>query len=90
MRRWAVTRTLHQQDQDILPNRIPCWHNTDVHDRWFENRDVATVGIPGAFLQTKMSKDKDDIHIIDDRRIAELLAKIVPEIYQEYVHQRFG
>jgi hypothetical protein len=37
-----------------------------------------------------MSKDKDDIHIILDRRIAELLAKIAPEIYQEYVHQRFG
>ena len=56
----------------------------------FEKRDVATANIPGAFLQTKMPKGEDDVHVILDGRMAELLAKIVPETYQEYVHQRRG
>jgi hypothetical protein len=56
----------------------------------FEKRDVATVDIPGAFLQTKMPKGEDDVHVILDGRMAELLAKIDPETYQEYVHQRRG
>ena len=30
----------------------------------FENRDVATLDIPGAFLQTKMPDDKDEVHVI--------------------------
>ena len=30
----------------------------------FEKRDVATVDIPGAFLQTKMPKGEDDVHMI--------------------------
>ncbi len=54
----------------------------------YEGRDVATVDIPGAFLQTKMPKDKKDVHVILDGRMAELLAKIAPETYQEYIHQR--
>ena len=56
----------------------------------FEKRDVATANIPGAFLQTKMPKGEDDVHVILDGRMAELLAKIAPETYQEYVHQRRG
>ena len=56
----------------------------------YEGRDVATVDIPGAFLQTKMPKDEKDVHVILDGRMAELLAKIAPETYQEYIHQRQG
>ena len=56
----------------------------------FEGRDVATVDIPGAFLQTKMPKDEPDVHVVLDGRMAELLAKISPETYQEYVHHRRG
>ena len=56
----------------------------------FEKQDVATVDIPGAFLQTKMPKDERDVHVILDGRMAELLAKISPSTYQEYVHQRRG
>ena len=56
----------------------------------FEKRDVATADIPGTFLQTKMPKGEDDVHVILDGRMAELLAKIAPETYQEYVHQRRG
>jgi hypothetical protein len=56
----------------------------------FEGRDVATVDIPGAFLQTKMPEDEEDVHVILDGRMAELLAKIAPDTYQEYVYHRRG
>ena len=56
----------------------------------FEKRDIATVDISGAFLQTKMSKGEDDVYVILDGRMAELLANIDPKTYQEYVHQRQG
>ncbi len=54
----------------------------------FKNRDISTVDIPGVFLQTRMPDNERDVHIIVDVRMAELLAKISPETYQEYVHQR--
>ena len=56
----------------------------------YEERDVATVDIPGAFLQTKMPDDEEDVHVVLDGRMAELLAKISPETYQKYVHHRRG
>ena len=55
-----------------------------------EKRDGFTVNIPEAFLQTKMPKGEDDVHVILDGRMAELLAKIATKTYQEYVHQRQG
>ena len=84
-----VTMNLHQQDQDILPNGIAAIMPTYMFDA-FEKRDVATVDIPSAFLQTKMPKDKDDVHIILDGRMVNVLANIAPETCQEYVHQRRG
>ena len=48
----------------------------------FEMRDVATVDIPGAFLQTKMPDNEEDIHVLIEGRMAELLSKISPETYQ--------
>ena len=56
----------------------------------FEKRDVATVDIPGEFLQTKMPKGEDDVHVILDGQMTELHANIAPETYQEDVHQRQG
>ena len=56
----------------------------------FEKRDVAIFDIPGEFLQTKMSKGEDAMHVTLDGQIAELLDKISPKTYQEYVHQRQG
>ena len=56
----------------------------------FEKRDITTVGIPGVFFQTKMHKGEDNVHIILDGPMAKLLAKIVPETYLKYVHQRQG
>ena len=55
----------------------------------YEQRDVATVDIPGAFLQTKQPKD-EVVHVVLDGRMAELLAKISPETYQKYVHHKRG
>ena len=56
----------------------------------YEGRDVATVDIPGAFLQTKMPEGERDVHVVLDRQMAKLLAKISPETYQKYVHCRRG
>ena len=56
----------------------------------YEKRDVAMADIPGAFLQTKMPKDEEDVHVMLDGRMAELLAKISPETYQKYIHHWRG
>ena len=50
-----------------------------------EERDVATVDIPGAFLQTPMPKDEDPVHIRIAGRMVELLAAQYPEVYERYV-----
>ena len=41
-------------------------------------------------MQTKMTNGEDDMHVILDGRMAELLVKIAPKTYQEYVHERQG
>lgn len=56
----------------------------------YKIRDITTVDIPRAFLQTKMPQDKKEIHVVSDGRMAELLTKISPETYQEYIHQKHG
>ena len=48
----------------------------------FKKRDVATVDIPRALLQTKVPKGEDDVHLLLDGRMAVLLAKIAPNTYQ--------
>jgi len=55
-----------------------------------EGRDVATVDIPGAFLQTEMQEDEPDVHVVMEGKIAELLEKIHPPTYHEYVHKHRG
>lgn len=47
-----------------------------------EGRDVATVDIPGAFLQADM---EDTVHMKLEGKMAELLVKIDPKMYREYV-----
>ena len=56
----------------------------------YERRDVATLDIPGAFLQTRMPNGEKKVHVVLEGRIAELLAKIAPDVYREYVHHRRG
>ena len=47
----------------------------------FKKRDVAKIDIPGAFLQTKMLKGEDGVHVILNGQMTELLANIDPETY---------
>ena len=46
-----------------------------------ELRDVATVDIPGAFLQTDLPDDEDSVHIKLTGKMARLLLAIDPEKY---------
>jgi hypothetical protein len=47
-----------------------------------EKRDVATVNIPGAFLQADMD---DTVHMVLEGTMAELLVKLDPKLYQKHV-----
>lgn len=49
-----------------------------------ERRDVATVDIPGAFLQTDLDED-EKILIRFEGRMAELLAMIDPKLYRQHI-----
>ena len=47
-----------------------------------EQRDVATVNIPGVFMQVDMDKL---IHVKLEGKIVDLLVKIEPKLYRKYV-----
>ena len=47
-----------------------------------EKRDVAVVDVPGAFLQADM---EDTVHMRLDGAMAELLIRLDPELYNQYV-----
>ena len=57
-----------------------------------EERDVATVDIPGAFLQTDQPDGGNDeeVHVMIEGQMARLLATIDPPTYQRYVHHHRG
>jgi len=55
-----------------------------------EGQNVATVDLPGAFIQTNMPDDEPDVHVMMEGRIAELLEKINPPTYHQYVHKHRG
>ena len=48
----------------------------------FEKWDVATVDIPGAFMQADMV---GDVHMKLEGKTADLLAKLEPELYNKYI-----
>lgn len=48
-----------------------------------EERDIAVMDIPGAFLQTDL--EENNIHIKLQGRMAELLAMIDPSLYREHI-----
>jgi hypothetical protein len=52
-----------------------------------EGRDVATVNIPSAFLQADMD---ELVHIKLQGKMAELLVKLDPKLYQKYVEIEKG
>jgi hypothetical protein len=50
-----------------------------------ENRDVAVVDIPNAFIQTRITNE-DDMAIIRIRgELADILVEIAPAVYKSYV-----
>ena len=52
-----------------------------------ENRDVATVDIPGAFMQADMD---DVVHMKLEGKMAELLVRIDPKLYRKHVQLERG
>jgi Reverse transcriptase (RNA-dependent DNA polymerase) len=52
-----------------------------------EGRDVATVDIPGAFMQADMD---DVVHMKLEGTMAELLVKLDPKLYRKYVQTTNG
>uniref|UniRef100_A0A7S2W0X4 Reverse transcriptase Ty1/copia-type domain-containing protein n=1 Tax=Eucampia antarctica TaxID=49252 RepID=A0A7S2W0X4_9STRA len=47
-----------------------------------EGRDVATVDIPGAFMQADI--ERDDIHMKLEGIMVDILTKIYPKLYAKY------
>jgi hypothetical protein len=52
-----------------------------------ERRDVATVDIPGAFMQADMD---EVVHMKLEGQMAELLVRLDPKLYRKYVHSCNG
>jgi hypothetical protein len=52
-----------------------------------EHRDVATVDIPGAFMQAEMD---ELVHMRLEGKMAELLVRIDPKLYRKYVQDENG
>jgi hypothetical protein len=50
-----------------------------------ENRDVAIVDIPNAFIQTWVQKEKDRVILHISGKVVEWLVAIAPEVYKGYV-----
>ena len=55
-----------------------------------EHRDVVTMDIPNAFIQTKAQNDDDKIILILRGEMAEIMAMVAPEIYSPYVEIKKG
>jgi hypothetical protein len=53
-----------------------------------ENRDIAVINIPGAFMQVNL--DDKTIHICLTRKMVELLLEIDHEMYKPYLMQEQG
>ena len=51
----------------------------------FEGRDVATVDVPGAFLQTELKEDDEEIFMVLRGKLAELLCKQNPSKYDRHL-----
>ena len=52
-----------------------------------EGRNVTTSDIPGAFMLTDM---EDTVHMMLERKMAELLVKIDPKLYRKYLMVKMG
>ncbi len=50
-----------------------------------EGRDVAVIGIPNAFVQTRLENEEDKAVMRLRGKLAELMVKVAPKIYTKYV-----
>ena len=50
-----------------------------------EGRDVATIDIPNAFVQTRLDDDSNKVLMRLRSKLAELMVEVAPEIYSKYV-----
>jgi hypothetical protein len=50
-----------------------------------EGRDVAVIGIPNAFVQTRLENEEDKAVMRLRGKLAKLMVKVAPEIYTKYV-----
>ena len=50
-----------------------------------EERDVAVIDIPNAFIQTRIKDDKDKVVMRLRGKLADLLIKTAPEIYCKHI-----
>ena len=50
-----------------------------------EHRDVATIDIPDAFIQTNVEKIEDMATIIVRGTLVDVLVEIAPDIYEPYI-----
>jgi len=48
-----------------------------------EMRDIATIDIPGAFMQADM--DEEVVHLCLHGKMAELLVQLDPKLYRKYI-----
>ena len=53
-----------------------------------ENRDVATVDVPGAFMQSNM--EVPDTHMKIEGKMVDILTKIIEKYYKKYVIEENG
>ena len=51
----------------------------------FENRDVATVYLPGAFSHTDINPNNNILHMVLQGELTKLMLKVNPSMYRKYV-----
>ena len=85
MRRWPATRKVFTKDEVALPivatESVFITATIDT----FENRDVAPVDLPGAFLHKGVDPNDDIVYMVLHGELATLMVKVNPMMYQKYV-----
>jgi len=87
MCQWPKAESIYKQGRGKFTN---CGYQTVllscVIDA-MEGRDVATIDMPGAFMQADM---EDVVHMKLEGKMAELLVRIDPKLYRKHVQMQGG
>jgi len=84
--RWAKAEGLHAEDTTLPTVSIKSLFISATIDT-HEQIDVATTDTPGAFMQADMV---GEVHVKLEGRLAEILAKLDPQLYMKYLHRENG